>query len=51
MTGVEGTCVMPECAKAETVRNRAGQGTCAAHQLVVVSGSFVNDKHKDGGHG
>ena len=51
MTGRPQTCVLPQCADAVTVQNRAGQGTCKAHRLVVVTGSWVNDAHTEGGHG
>ena len=51
MTGHPGTCVHPICPDPATTRNRADQGTCHEHRLVVVTGSFVNDKHTEGGHG
>lgn len=39
-------CDFPAC-----VEPVADHGMCKAHERVRVSGSFVNDKHKDGGHG
>lgn len=51
MTGHPRTCVMPDCADTAIVRNRANQGTCETHRVVVVTGSWVNDAHTEGGHG
>lgn len=34
-------CVMPRCTRPPTTTNRLAQTTCAQHQLVAVSGSWV----------
>ena len=48
MTGLDPLiCAFPACALA-TVTDT---GMCREHERVTVSGSFVNDKHRDGGHG
>jgi hypothetical protein len=39
------TCTMPGCTRPPTTNNRAQQPTCAGHKTVVVSGSWVGDKH------
>ena len=44
-------CAFPQCQVQATTRNRSGQTVCAGHQEVVVCGSYVDDKHADGGHG
>ena len=44
-------CVFPDCPTAATGHNRAGQDTCQQHQPVVVVGSYVDDRHTEGGHG
>lgn len=51
MTGHPGTCAMPTCPDAATVRNRANQDTCGIHQPVVISGSWMDDKHGTESHG
>lgn len=45
------TCCFPICSHPATTANRAAQPTCATHRAVVVSGSYVDDKHAEGGHG
>lgn len=42
------TCTMPACPFPPTTTNRAQQPTCREHVLVVVSPSFVRDRHSDG---
>lgn len=46
-----GDCTFPRCDVPGTGTNRANQVTCDGHKAVVVCGSYVNDKHTDGGHG
>ena len=45
------TCTFPDCPVPSCGSNDSGQPMCVGHQRVTVSGSYVNDKHKDGGHG
>lgn len=42
------TCTLPGCTTPPTTTNRAQQPTCREHVLVVVSGSYVADRHSDG---
>lgn len=42
---------MPDCHQPTVTRNRSGQDVCRDHAPIVVSGSWVDDKHADGGHG
>lgn len=51
MTGHPGTCAMPDCPSPATTRNRADQSTCGLHERVVVSGSWMDDKHGSESHG
>lgn len=53
MTGIYGNaeCTFPRCSSPTTTCNRCGQPTCQLHRLVVVSGSFVEDKHAGASHG
>jgi hypothetical protein len=46
-------CMFPDCAHVATTKNRKAEPTCALHARVVVagSGSFVDDRHPEGGHG
>lgn len=39
------TCPMPDCHQPCTTKNRAGQWVCLDHEMVVVGGSWVKDKH------
>lgn len=41
-------CSMPACPHPATTTNRAKQDTCAGHVTVVVSGSWVTDRHNQG---
>lgn len=38
-------CVLPGCQDGVQTQNRAGQDTCVCHELVVVSGSYFDDRH------
>lgn len=38
-------CAMPACTTPPTTKNRSDQPTCEHHRAVVVSGSWVGDRH------
>jgi hypothetical protein len=46
-----GTCGFPACQRPAVAINRASQNTCATHYLVVVTGSWMDDKHGAEAHG
>lgn len=37
------TCTMPGCPRTPTTHNRSQQPTCAHHQPVVISGSWMGE--------